>query len=439
MHVGKSSRRAIGQAPIDDERRDGAAHEPRRPAQESPFPERTPGAARAASFRQAADQTDSASGPHASACRPEGAAALERIVWPALQPLPKRPVVLGFYPHRDDESNGSGGVRRLIRRGVQFHEAHATGGEGGKEVVKDRRSGTVSQRDPADPAKLAEKRGKESRRFLRMLGAGRSSTITSMRGNPDLDPFAPGARQDTTHLLDPEEGVWHALQTKQQLVDLMAERRPAAVLTMTHDGAVHQAHRAMYELVEETVAEFAAHYGVEAPGVFGVRETGWAPDERFDPVDPERSVRVDLSRGEQRAKVRALVKSFESQPPGHPYRADSARSHPLHRVDSYLDSAGKLAQQGTESERNDNVHGWDYLRPEEYFIASDATGPAQIEAFNALFERNVSLMKAIRQAIASRVPLPGPRKRTVELRPTDVDADNRANNDGHTDGGKEVH
>ncbi len=404
------------QAPRD------AIAEPRPAAQGIPVPARTPGTGKTAAFGSAVDRTGDTTAAEASLNRPEGAAASQAIVWPPLQPEPKRPAVIGFYPHRDDETNASGGVRRLIRRGVQFDELHATSGEGGKEVVTDRSTGTISQQDPADPAALADRRGRESQRFLRKLGAGRSSTITSIRGNPDLDPFAPGARQDTAHLLDPEDGVWRTFETKQQLINLLAERRPVAVLTMTQDGAVHQAHRAMHELVQETVAEFAEHYGIHAPGVFGVRETGWAPDDRFDPIDPERSVRVDLSRSEQRAKVRALVQSFKSQPPGHPYRAENAKVNPLHRFDVYLDSAGTLATEGTESEREENVHGWDHLRPEEYFIASDETGQAQIQAFQALFERNVSVRKAIRQALASRLPLPGPRRRTVDLGPSPGDA-----------------
>ncbi|MFL9866934.1 PIG-L family deacetylase [Paraburkholderia fungorum] len=402
---------------LEQQKPQAAAREPRHLAQDTCLPARKSGAARGASFGSADDGVSRKPGDGAPAHRSGGISASDTIVWPQLQPAPSRPAVLGFYPHRDDESNGSGGVRRLIRRGVQFDEAHATSGEGGKRIVSDRRTGTISQQDPEDPSTLARERGNESRRFMRMLGAGRRSTITSMRGNPDLDPFAPGARQDTAHLLDHEHGVWSALQTKQQLINLLAERRPAAVLTMTHDGAVHQAHRAMHELVEETVGEFAAHYGIEAPGVFGVRETGWATDDKLDPVDPERVVRVDLSRGEQRAKVRALVQSFTSQPPGHPFRSEDARLNPLHRFDVYLDSASTLAEQGTRSERNDNVHGWDFLRPEEYLIASDATGPAQIEALRALFGRKVSIRKVIRQALASRLPLPGPRRRTVELTP----------------------
>jgi LmbE family N-acetylglucosaminyl deacetylase len=402
---------------LEQQKPQAAAREPRHQPQEMSLPARSPGAARGASFGRTAGDAKHKPGDKAPAHLAGGAAAADTIVWPQLQPAPDRPAVLGFYPHRDDESNGSGGVRRLIRRGVQFDEAHATSGEGGKRIVTDRRTGTISQQDPEDPAALARERGNESRRFLRMLGAGRRSTITSMHGNPDLDPFAPGARQDTAHLLDHEHGVWSTLQTKQQLINLLAERRPVAVLTMTHDSAVHQAHRAMYELVEETVGEFAAHYGIAAPGVFGVRETGWATDDQLASIDPARAVRVDLSRSEQRAKVRALVQSFASQPPGHPFRSEDARLNPLHRFDVYLDSASTLAEQGTRSERNDNVHGWDFLRPEEYFIASDATGPAQIEALRALFGRKVSIRKVIRQALASRLPLPGPRRRTVALTP----------------------
>ena len=418
LPVGKANSGFGEQQPRD------TVHERRRlVAQDFSLPARMPGAARAASFSNAIDGVGDKPSEDASRRRPEGASASPGIVWPPLQPAPKRPAVLGFYPHRDDESNASGGLRRLIRRGVQFDEAHATSGEGGKKVITDRRTGTISQQNPANPAELANERGRESRRFLRMLGAGRSSTITSMRGNPDCDPFAPGARQDTAHLLDPEQGVWLTLETKQQLINLLAARRPAAVLTMTHDGAVHQAHRAIHELVENTVTEFAAHYGIEAPGVFGVRETGWAADDRFEPIDPERSVRIDLSCGEQRARVRALVQSFHSQPPGHPYRAENARLNPLHRFDVYLDSAGKLADEGTVSEREDHVHGWDYLRPVEYFIASNSTGQTQIQAFRALFERKVSIGKVIRQTLASRLPMPGPRERTIELDPSAPQAD----------------
>jgi LmbE family N-acetylglucosaminyl deacetylase len=304
------------------------------------------------------------------------------------------PVIMEVWTHYDDEVNAGRIKKAAAERGAVFHSTYLTRSEGGKRVRVERKLGRNQvQLDPfgkliedtvEDKERLSLERERETIRYQRTCGVARPSTIRTLVGNPDIDPFAlPPHLQDEGYLLgeEGEDGIWTPGQWKTEatlraLVDNIERVQPDCIWTMAHDPKVHQGHRAGNTLAVHASLRYAAITGNPPIPVFGARENGWYPEGSLLPLEEHRCVIQEMSPAEMAEKSRDLQRAFLTQRPGHP---------DVEKVD-------------------DNSVRYNGIRPQEVLVAAPHTSEEDVRRLQHFLDMPPMPFAGLRQAIVSRVP-----------------------------------